>query len=295
VTLTETLPWLLGATAILLLLLYVNLRIASPLLAIPIRWLRWTLFALLAAELNLRGGWIDRPYWVVLLTGLLVWLLGESAFNWLRVSAISLSPLPLFPTFVVNSNGGEWPINRRLLKVRDWLRANHFTAVQALKSEIGGGIWLRVSVYQNQDRTVRLQVAFLPQESDAITVCYSISSETQSGRRYITDNIFLPFGGFYPENWFVDRSPWRRTLPRMLTYHLKRLKEAGETSVAWESDPMDDLNRQQRQMEQINTQMGFLVPNAEREEHGKITPEGRFRIWKEAWLLDYFGLPTRYE
>lgn len=291
---TETLPWLLGATAILLLLLYVNLQIGSPLLAIPIRWLRWTLFALLAAEINLRGGWIDRPYGVVLLSGFLVWLLGESAFNWLRVSAISLSPLPLFPTFVANTGGGEWPINRRLLKVRDWLRANRFTAVQALKSEIGGGVWLRVSVYQNQDNTVRLQIAFLPQESDAITVCYSISSETGSGRRYITDNMFLPFGGFYPENWLVDRSPWRRTLPRMLAHHLQRLKEAGETAVAWESDPMDDLNRQQRQMEQINTQMGFLVPNAEREEHGKITPEGRFRIWKEAWMLDYFGLPTRY-
>lgn len=278
----------------LLLLLYLNLRIASPLLAIPIRWLRWALFALFAAEINLRGGWIDRPYWVVLAAGFLVWLLGESSFNWLRVSAISLSPLPLFPTFVVNTSGGEWPINRRLLKVRDWLRANRFVAVQALKSEIGGGVWLRVSVYQNHDNTVRLQVAFLPQESDAITVCYSLSSETESGRRYITDNMFLPFGGFYPENWLVDRSPWRRTLARMLAHHRRRLKESGEIAVAWESEPVADLNRQQRQMEQINTHMGFLVPNAEREEHGKITPEGRFRIWKEAWLLDYFGLPTRY-
>jgi len=291
---TETLSWLLATTAALLLLLYVNLRIASPLLAIPIRWLRWLIFSLLAAEINLRGGWIDRPSWVVLLTAFLLWLLGESAFNWLRVSAISLSPLPLFPKFILNSSGGEWPTNRRLLKVRDWLRANGFTAVQALKSEIGGGIWLRVSVYQNQAKTVRLQIAFLPQESDAITVCYSISSETASGRRYITDNLFLPFGGFYPENWYVDRSPWRRTLPRMLAHHLRRLKDAEETPVPWESDPIEDLNRQQRQMEQINTQLGFLVPSTEREEHGKITPEGRFRIWKEAWLLDYFGLSTRY-
>ena len=48
-------------------------------------------------------------------------------------------------------------------------------------------------------------------------------------------------------------------------------------------------------MEQINTELGFLLPHAEREEFGKITPEGRFRIWKEAWLLDYFGLSTRYK
>ena len=291
---TETLSWLLSITTALLLLLYVNLRVASPLLAIPIRWLRWILFTLLAAEMSVRGGWIDRPYWVLLTLAFLLWLLAESSFNWLRVSAISLSPLPLFPKFVLKSSGGEWPTNRRLLKVRDWLRTNQFTTVQALKSEIGGGVWLRVSVYQNAENTVRLQVAFLPQENGVITVCYSLSSETESGRRYVTDNFFLPFGGFYPENWLVDRSPWRRTLPSMLVYHLKRLNAAGETPVAWDSDPLADLNRQQQQMEQINTQLGFLVPNADREEYGKITPEGRFRVWKEAWLLDYFGWPTRY-
>ena len=170
---TETLPWLLAATTALLLLLYLNLRLASPLLAIPIRWLRWILFTLFVAEICLRSGWIDRPYWVLLTSSFLLWLLCESGFNWLRVSAISLSPLPLFPKFSINSGGGEWPTNRRLLRVRDWLRANNFSTVEALKSEIGGGIWLRVSVYQNPEKTVRLQVAFLPQENGAITVCTS--------------------------------------------------------------------------------------------------------------------------
>jgi hypothetical protein len=33
------------AVAVLLLLFYINLRVASPILAIPIRWLRWILFA----------------------------------------------------------------------------------------------------------------------------------------------------------------------------------------------------------------------------------------------------------
>jgi len=47
-------------------------------------------------------------------------------------------------------------------------------------------------------------------------------------------------------------------------------------------------------MEMINTQLGYLQPHAEREEYGKITPEGRFRIWKEAWLLNYFGIAGRY-
>lgn len=292
----EPLTWLLApSAALLLLLIYVNMRVASPLLAIPIRWLRWFFFALLTAETNRQLQWIDRPYLIVLCCGGLLWFLGESAFNWLRVSAISLSPLPLFPKFVANTSGGEWPTHERLLKARDWLRDHGFSSVQALKSEIGGGIWLRVSVYQNKDNTVRLQVAFLPQDNGAITVCYSLSTETQAGRRYITDNFFLPFGGFYPENWFVSRSPWRRTLPRMLKHHLRRIRQAGEIPVAWDSEPLLDLNRQQQQMEQINTQLGFLTPGPDREEYGKISPEGRYRVWKEAWSLDYLGLPSRYD
>ncbi|MFI5337150.1 MAG: hypothetical protein ACHQ5A_10225 [Opitutales bacterium] len=292
---TETISLFLApAAAVLLVLFYINLRIASPLLAIPIRWLRWVLFALFFAVTSERFGLIDRPFWVVAVAAFLFWFLVESALNWLKVSAISLSPLPLFPKFIANTSGDEWPTHRRLLKVRDWLRERRFTLVQALKAEIGGGIWLRVSVYQSADRTARLQVAFLPQDSGAITVCYSLASETRTGRRYVTDNFFLPFGGFYPENWFVERNPWLRTLPRLVREHDRRLARAAETAVPWEAEPLDDLNRYQQLMEQLNTELGFLLPNADREEHGKITPEGRFRIWKEAWQLDYLGLPVRY-
>lgn len=282
------------AAALLLLLFYVNLRIASPLLAIPIRWLRWLLFALFLAEVNSRLDLIDRAHWVVAAGAFLLWFLVESAFNWLRVSAISLSPLPLFPKFTANTSGDEWPVQHRLLRVRDWLRDHRYTPVQALKAEIGGGVWLRVSVYQSHDRTVRLQVAFLPQESGAITVCFSAATETATGRRYVTDNFFLPFGGFYPENWHIERNPWRRALPGLLARHHRRMAAAGEVPVAWDDEPLEDLNRQQQLMEQINTELGFLLPHAEREEHGKITPEGRFRVWKEAWLLNYFGRAARY-
>jgi hypothetical protein len=286
--------YLAPAAFLLLVLFYVNLRVASPLLAIPIRWLRWVLIALFVAETNERLGLLDRSYWVVAAAAFLLWFLCESGLNWLKVSAISLSPLPLFPKFVPNTSGDEWPTHQRLLKVRDWLRHQRYTPVQALKAEVGGGIWLRVSVYQSPDRTTRLQVAFLPQDSGAITVCYSLATETQDGRRYVTDNFFLPFGGFYPENWFVERNPWLRALPRLVAHHQRRLEREGITAVAWEEEPLADLNRYQQLMEQLNTELGFLLPHAEREEHGKITPEGRFRVWKEAWLLDYLGLPVHY-
>jgi len=282
------------AVAVLLALFYINLRVASPILAIPIRWLRWILFALFAAETNNQFNLIDRPFWVIAVAVFVLWFLFESGFNWLKVSAISLSPLPLFPRYVVNSGGDEWPTQRRLLRVRDWLRDNRFTHVQALKAEIGGGIWLRTSVYHNHDSTLRLHVLFVPQENGAITVCYSLATLTTGVRRYVTDNLYIPFGGFYPESWHVDRSPWRRNLTRLVARHRERLAASGETPLTWEISPIDDINQQQQHMEVINTELGYLLPHSDREEFGKITPEGRFRIWKEAWLLDYLGIAGRY-
>ncbi len=286
--------FLAPSVALLLLLFYINLRLASPLLAIPIRWLRWILFAVFAAQANSQLGLIDRPEWVIALAAFLGWFLIESAFNWLKVSAISLSPLPLFPRYVVNTSGDEWPTQTRLLKVRDWLRDHRYAPVQALKAELGGGIWLRTSVHHNPGATIRLHTLFVPQESGAITVCYSLTSRTASGRRYVTDNLYIPFGGFYPESWHVERSPWRRGLARLVARHERRLAQAGETAVAWDTSPIEDINQQQQQMEMINTELGYLQPHADREEYGKITPEGRFRVWKEAWLLDYLGVAQRY-
>jgi len=286
--------FLAPSVALLLLLFYINLRLASPILAIPIRWLRWVLFALFVAQTNEELTLIDRPFWVVTSAVFLLWFLLESGFNWLKVSAISQSPLPLFPRYIINSSGDEWPTQKRLLKVRDWLRNNQFVHVQALKAELGGGIWLRSSIYHNEDHTLRLHVLFVPQENGAITVCYSLATLATGTRRYVTDNLYIPFGGFYPESWYVERDPWCRSLARLVARHRARLKKSGETAITWEISPYDDINQQQQHMEAINTELGYLLPNAEREEFGKITPEGRFRIWKEAWQLDYLGIASRY-
>ena len=292
---SEELSLLLApALAVLLLLFYINLRVASPILAIPIRWLRWILFAVFTAQANEQLALVDRPFWVVAVMVFILWFLLESGFNWLKVSAISLSPLPLFPRYLVNTGGDEWPTQKRLLRVRDWLRDQRFVHVQALKAEIGGGIWLRTSVYHNQDNTLRLHVLFVPQENGAITVCFSLATLTTGTRRYVTDNLYIPFGGFYPESWHVERNPWRRDLAGLVKRHRERLARSGETPGTWEISPIDDINQQQQHMELINLELGYLLPHAEREEFGKITPEGRFRIWKEAWQLDYLGIAIRY-
>jgi len=87
--------------------------------------------------------------------------------------------------------------------------------------------------------------------------------------RYITDNLYLPFGGFYPENWLVERKPWLRSLGSLRTRHEKTLAVVREQLEPWTAEPVDDLNQQQFELERLNTELGFLFPHFQREEFGK--------------------------
>jgi hypothetical protein len=287
--------YLLLAAALLSLVLFaLNQRRASPVVAIFVRWLRWLLFAFGGAFLILVWGASTRPFWVLATVLFLVWFLVETIYNWAAIAALNQSPLPLFPRYVVNATGEEWPTHPRLLKVREWLRGHGYSQVQALRAEIGGGIYLRLSVYQDRAARTRLQVTFVPHPSGAISVCYTATSCTVDGLRYVTDNLYLPFGGFYPENWLVERRPWSRGLPRLLARHERRLAAAGGLAP-WGVEPVEDLNQQQFELDRLNTELGFLLPYEQREEFGKMTHEGRFRVWREVWMLNYFGRSTRYQ
>ena len=60
-------------------------------------------------------------------------------------------------------------------------------------------------------------------------------------------------------------------------------------------EPLADLNAAQHELDRLNTELGFLHPHHEREDLGKITHEGRYRVWKEIWMLNYLGRSARYE
>ncbi|MEO7413645.1 MAG: hypothetical protein ABIZ81_09830 [Opitutaceae bacterium] len=289
-------PYLiLIAIVVSLVIGQVNQRAGSPVVSIVDRWLRWFIFAFGAAQMAHDFQLINRSYWVLVLVFFIIWFLGETLYNWIAISALSVSPLPLFPRYVLNQSGEEWPVQPRLLRVREWLRAQGFRQTQALKADLGGGVYLRVSVYQNPEATIRVQVTFIPQPSGVLSVCYAVTSLTAEGSRYVTDNLYIPFAGFYPETWFVERAPWRRSLPRLLARHRSRLTRAKAKSVTFETDPIADLNAAQSELDQLNTELGFLHPHHEREDLGKITHEGRYRVWKEIWMLNYLGRSARYE
>ena len=102
------------------------------------------------------------------------------------------------------------------------------------------------------------------------------------------ENLNTHYGSFYPGNWNVSRNPWTRSPEKLLKHHLKRIQEL--ELEEYEIDPVDDINRQQGVLERINIEAGFLVPPHLQDEMGRITWEGRYRVWKEVWLLNYFGI-----
>ncbi len=291
----QTSYFIIAAVFASLVLMQVNQRVGSPLLSIADRWLRWLVFSLGAAQLCSDFKWIDRPFWVLAASFFIIWFLGETLYNWLAISAHSLSALPLFPRYTINTTGEEWPVQPRLLQIREWLRAQGFRQAQALKAELGGGVFIRVSIYHDAQARVRVQVTFIPQANGAISVCFAVASVAADGSRYLTDNLYIPFAGFYPENWFVERAPWRRSLPRLLARHRARLSAARVATVPFTTEPLADFNSMQHELDRLNTELGFLHPQAQREDLGKFTHEGRYRVWKEIWMLNYLGRAARYE
>lgn len=284
-------PLLLAAT---LLLTWWNGRKASLLLAILNRWLRWITFSLAAAFLSFSAEWFAKPFWTLVLVFFLGWFLVETIYHWIAIKALSQSSVPLFPAFKVNPQGEEWPGQKRFFALRQWLKDHEFKSICSLKAALVSDVTLRMHVFQSLDDKHRIQILLIPQRNSAVNMCFTIVSQTVEKSRFVTDNMFLPFGGFYPENWYLQRKPLARNLMGLYRRHLRRLENTKEVFVTWEDDPLDDVNFQQKTLERVNTDLGFLFPIAQREEYGKITWEGRYRVWKEIWMLNYLGMSYSY-
>lgn len=280
---------LFGLALISILLPLLAGRLALPILHVFSRWIRWFLFAALFAFFLHVFQLSFRPAWVHFLTGFALWFVLETGYNWLAIKALSRSELPLFPTFRENSDGDEWPADKQFIDLKDWLKSEGYKRRGALKAELFEGTYLRASIYESSDRLTRIQILFLPKRQGGSTACYTIQTHGSEGQRIITDNQFLPYGGYYPEKWQLMRKPLVGSLKRLLSIHHRWVLKAAIQAVVIEGSALDDLNEQQRILERLNTDTGFLVPRPRQEEEGKITSDGRYRLWKEMWLLAYLG------
>ncbi|MEM8550218.1 MAG: hypothetical protein AAGF10_05450 [Verrucomicrobiota bacterium] len=284
-----------GLMLVSLLISFGNLNWRIPVVGILNRWLRWVLFSIAVAVFATEFGWSSRPFVMIAVVAFLGWFLLETMYNWFVIGAISKSPIPLFPKFGPNLDGDEWPAQRKFITMRDWLRGQGFKKLQSVKAEFNDALAIRSTIYQEGNGGTRCQILFFPQRAGAVNVAFVLSTNLEDGRRLVTDNIFLPFGGYYPENWELCRKPLMRQVPQLIKQHRRRLHELECKVEAWDEDdnPVDELNRQQQHLEQLNRQQGFLMPTEFQEEHGNLTQEGRYRLWKEVWLLNYLGTTMR--
>ena len=265
----------------------INAWAQAPVFMLLNRWLRWLLFAgcfaysLRAFELS------SRPDWVHLVSGFMLWFLVETGYNWIAIKALSQSDIPLFPRF--KANGDKWPEGVRFDKIKNWLEKKNFKRLAVLKAELFEDMFLRTSIYESPDRMTRLQILFVPRRKNEATAFYTISTKGTDDRRLITDNHSLPYGGYYPENWNFVRKPLIGSLEKLFRFHKKRLTQTNFELVPFEDEPLEELNHQQTLLERLNTKYGFLNPLQYREEDGRLTYDGRYRLWKEMWLIAYLG------
>ena len=264
-------------------------RWGIPALMVIGRWLRWFVFSALFAFFLQVFELSFRPDWVHFVTGLALWFVLETGYNWIAIKALSRSELPLFPQFYNNEDGDEWPADQRFIDLKDWLRREGYRRLKALKAVLFEDTVLRASIYESEDKLTRIQSLFLPKPRGSATACYTVSTNAKSGERIITDNLFLPYGGYYPESWNMCRKPLIGSLQKLILLHHKRVLSLKLEPVSVEDDALDEVNEQQRILERLNTETGFLVPRAFQEEEGKITSDGCYRMWKEMWMLAYLG------
>lgn len=270
------------------------IRSGKPSASILARWALWFFAAVGMAIILNEFHVTTKPMWATALFCWLLWMLIETLYNWLAIDALSRSGLPLFPKYKLNDNGSEWPTGKSFIKLRETLRNLQLRFISSAVGQLGSDECVRCPSYENADKTLRIYIFFIPTAGGALQAFYSIVTLLDDGRRLVTDNVYMPFGGFYPDNEMLERRPLVRSLRRLMKIHERRLRACGAKAAAWALDPVMDLNNEQQELEQLNISLGFLVEPALREEFGNISREGRYRLWKEIWMLNYLGRPFSY-
>ena len=280
-------PWIIAF--LLILLSFVDRTYGTPVVYIATRWLRWLLVSALFAALCVSFELSYKPFTLLWLVGFMGWFLVETIYTWIGVRVLSRIDAPLIPLFRDNPRADEWPNHPDFIILRDELRKTGFNKRQSLKAELYQGLEIRSTVFENESDKVRLQVLFIPISSRRFSTYYVFYSVTKSGPLFITDNVQMPFGGYYPDNWHMKRRPLISSWKKLLEKHNSYIQESGEVLTLCEDEPLVDINNRQRELERFNVDIGILFPTTMHEEYGKITWEGRYRLWKEVWLQKYLG------
>ena len=260
----------------------------SPVNKALVRWVRLLLIAGFIGILAKVAFLPEMAFWRLALIAGLAWVALESLYLWIYIVAWDKSDLPLFPR-IKPVDKVDWPANRRFFLIRDWIREHDYSEIGCFRYFYADEVLQSVVLFESPDRKIRLQVIIVADPSGVILDQVVFSSMLDDGRRAITDNIFMPFGGVYPEDWKVRRYPWARDIGRLGAFHERSISEEEGNALELDEDPLEWIQESQFSLERENVRHGILNMASDRDDHGKMTGEGRYRIWKELLVLNYFA------
>jgi len=281
--------FLIVALATILVATSLRLRqVPSFRLVLVNRWVRWLLFGFGIAFLAREWEISVRPYWALAPGFLLIWILIESVYTWLAVKALSLSDMPIYPRYRPSLDEVAWPVLPYFVRAKEEIRELGLSLDSSLSAELGNGLSLRSMLYFSEDRTTRLQVIFTPRASGSPALFLVFSSHA-GDQRWVTDNVWLPFGGLFPDDWSVSRHPFQQSTKGLFARHVANLKRWNAEPMPFGGEAVEQLNEEQERLDLASTAGGILFPKRERPEFGKLTGDGRYRVWKQILLLNYLG------
>ncbi len=259
-----------------------------PVLKLVAHWCRWFSFAFFLSYLLVIFELSSRPDWVHFIIGMGLWFILETLFFRVSVQLLNSSEVPLFPKYQRDSIDNLWPINNRALKIKDYLLNESFENIGVIKAELMKGFSIRQSMFLDKTKNVRVNVVFIPNAKNEIKCYFSLFSINNNGDYLITDNLNIPFGGFYPDHWSVNRYPLCQSLDKLRKKHILKMEVIGLNWEVLDTDLLNKVNKCQLELETINQKMGFFS-YSEEEANAQITSEGSNRICLEMWLLSYLG------
>ncbi len=284
-----TLLTIVAAAIIMTLVVIVNRlqnNLPSPTNKLFCRWLRVLLMATFVSLLLLLIS-DNTDYWRLWLAGLLSWFFIESFHYWMFISAWNKSEFPLFPQ-VTTIDSTDWPANKRFLWIKDWLRDNDFERKTVFKCTYMESVSHQLVVYENEEQTTRIYVMIMPDLQGIILDQLVFTTKLEDGTVFITDNVSLPFGAYYPEQWRIDRQPNKRSIVSIAKLHYNRIN--GLDVKANQSDYLEEYLDHYQTLEDLNVEQGIIHDKFNREEFGKVSSSGKFWLWLEMFTINYLGI-----
>ncbi len=267
---------------------FLNARFfASPKLFLLKRWLRCVFFSI-AIGLLLSALLPEKPVNYMLFCGLLIYIFFETLLYWININAASVSECARPRQY--ESIDNAWRPERRFIKLKEKIFSLGFTQEAAMVSKIDGTPVIYQTCFDSSDRKTRLSVAFILHGGVWITAS-SAYSKTDNGDILYTEAIPLAFGLRYPKKFKVSRFPMIENPLKIVKIHTKRVKARKDSMSEILSDPMEDSADTMHEIEEYNRKIGLVSADINSDEY--FTEEGKYNIWKDMILINYFPFMAR--